>query len=306
MSSLKNIRAALHGEHVPPDEFSVSLQTLRVDFEDSSRTILLKQALRESVNSVEKAKKGMPPSTARKALAKITVNKKLERMLGTARDNAGQKVLHPVHQSSEGLEKLRSSEQDDEEAIELADCWEFSDHLSDCAGRIDRLCDSLVSIRPPTPADGEVAAADGSRGEELAPAPKQAVDLVNSRRDKCTLDYISKNVKCKQLDDLMASMNQANDFTGLRKCFPEKYKHHANLGSLTDFQDDAAFKQCVWKEAPRWHGGWGLSENMRRRSDQSTRRISVGSSRTSPSKHSPTFSAADTMLPRVRSVQTLR
>eukprot|EP00928_Gymnodinium_smaydae_P065466 TRINITY_DN48605_c0_g1_i1.p1 TRINITY_DN48605_c0_g1~~TRINITY_DN48605_c0_g1_i1.p1 ORF type:complete len:282 (-),score=68.68 TRINITY_DN48605_c0_g1_i1:58-903(-) len=227
------------------EELPQGLALIRASFEDSDRTRLLKEVLKDSVEMHHKATQDVPKARpARSSSSQAATG----RMLAPKpKRSTGLSELQDI---ISGLGDLRCSDRVDELMSELAGGREFSPVLRESGKRVNALCDALRSAKPDTPAAAaSLAALEHVPGD---PGLPDAVSMVPSRIDRSVAKYITGTVNFKHLDDLQSNMRKGNDFKHFRKLFPRTVSHHQNLVLLTDhlLKDGQEFRKSVWRKTP--------------------------------------------------------
>eukprot|EP00929_Paragymnodinium_shiwhaense_P070169 TRINITY_DN35521_c0_g1_i1.p1 TRINITY_DN35521_c0_g1~~TRINITY_DN35521_c0_g1_i1.p1 ORF type:complete len:319 (+),score=76.26 TRINITY_DN35521_c0_g1_i1:211-1167(+) len=236
------------------DDLGISLTQTRPTQDDSMRTRILKEALRDTMDLHLRAQKSLPKPPAKKATG---VNVQKPKGFSSNLPSEVKPVPNPMRVAAEGiLEDLQMS-MDSMPGDRLDElCAEFAEEnelkvLNKCGKRISQLCEELRDQLPPTPPEGESRRQADEARMGAAP-PEDSGGMVKSRMDRLALRYISDNVKFEQLEELDAAVAKATDYEGLRKLFPKRFLHHPNLDKLTDMtlKDPAAFRRCIWEPVP--------------------------------------------------------
>lgn len=246
------------------DDLGLSLAQTRPKEEDSKRTRILKECLRDTMDLHMKAQKEMPKPKPKKAAGPIAKPKGFSSNL----PSEVKTVQNPIREAAEGLDQMSANGGDrlDELCAEFANDFELK-VLNRSGKRISQLCDKLRDSVPATPPEGE-----SRRGtEEVRQEGFHAEDsggMSNMRLERLAMRYVSENVKFDLLEELDAAVAKANDFEDLRKLFPKKHVHHPNLVKLTDstLLDPAEFRRVIWEPVPK---DWRVPEEApkpRRRS----------------------------------------
>lgn len=239
----------LHG-HEKEEEMDMPMNFTRMRFDDTKRTRILKEVLRDSVRLHESAKMESPSkfkTTAKavhatRAMGSLGLKAKLKQ-------REAKLLANPVMASAMGLEKLHSSEKLDDNCIEMAGAEELSPLLRNCGRRIGGLCNKLLDIRPNSAAmlEREACEIRKEHVDVFARPPDEAVGVVQSRVDRQVDKYLAENVKFQSLEELTQALDKAESFSEIRKLFPERCKYHPLVPTLTNhsLEDPEEFRRRI-------------------------------------------------------------
>jgi len=234
------------------DELPASLALVRDKHDDSKRTLILKEVLRDSVELYHKAKEGMPKMGAPQAGAQIIRNKK-------KKDDELRQGPLGTHQllkmATSHLGTVQTTDGGDDLCVDTEDAH-TQNHcalLKENGKRVNQLCMQLKSMQLPTPRTPSSRAASQGGARVGARPPGESVGVAQSRVERLAHQYIVEHVKFPKLEELSSKIDGSHDYGGLRESFPTRFFHHPNLQYLDDhkLQDKAAFKKCIWKSAPQ-------------------------------------------------------
>jgi hypothetical protein len=231
------------------DELPASLALVRDKHDDSTRTKILKEVLRDSVELYHKAKEGLPKMAAPQAGAQVGKNKKED---GDDLRRGALSAHHMLKIATQHLGTVQCSDGVDDLCVDLADARDASAVLKDTGKRVNHLCNQLRAIQQPTPRTPSSRAASQGGARVGARPPGESVGVAQSRVERLAHQYIVEHVKFPKLEELSDNVEGSSDYEGLRKYFSTRFFHHPNLQFLDDhkLQDKEAFKKCIWKSAP--------------------------------------------------------
>eukprot|EP00927_Polykrikos_kofoidii_P022530 TRINITY_DN20999_c0_g1_i2.p1 TRINITY_DN20999_c0_g1~~TRINITY_DN20999_c0_g1_i2.p1 ORF type:complete len:267 (-),score=57.69 TRINITY_DN20999_c0_g1_i2:277-1077(-) len=247
------MKSLMNADNDDQQVLPVPMSAMRITQADSARTQFLKKQLRHLVSVAETSKKDSSASKAQKAGRSVGAS---SRSLATSRSSppAPATTFNAARVAASGLFRLKSNDGIDEQCTEIADSRELAPALRECGKQINAHCERLLAIQPPTPPETEDVArrrcAPKDPRDDVRP-PQKAVDMVRSRVERLALQYITDNVKFKQLEDISETLDRCTTYEDLRDAFPRRFFHHPNTKLLADhlLDDEQGFIDAVWTPA---------------------------------------------------------